>query len=67
MRGGGGNNLRSFLLFPYKFKGDSGGPLVLHGEQVGIVSWSIKPCGQYPGVFTKVSHYRDWIYQITGV
>ncbi|XP_036324593.1 chymotrypsin-2-like [Rhagoletis pomonella] len=44
--------------------GDSGGPLLSEGHvQLGIVSWSIKPCGTppYPGVYTKVSHYVDWI------
>ncbi|XP_037952058.1 chymotrypsin-2-like [Teleopsis dalmanni] len=44
--------------------GDSGGPLLLDGQvQLGIVSWSIKPCtvAPYPGVYTKVSHYIDWI------
>lgn len=31
--------------------GDSGGPLLVNGIQVGIVSWSVKPCGiaPYPG------------------
>ncbi|XP_017122449.2 transmembrane protease serine 9 [Drosophila elegans] len=43
--------------------GDSGGPLIYNGQQVGIVSWSIKPCTAppYPGVYTKVSQYIDWI------
>ncbi|XP_026839785.1 chymotrypsin-2 [Drosophila erecta] len=43
--------------------GDSGGPLIYNGQQVGIVSWSIKPCtvAPYPGVYTKVSQYVDWI------
>ncbi|XP_071054056.1 chymotrypsin-1-like [Onthophagus taurus] len=43
--------------------GDSGGPLTLHGTQVGIVSWSYKPCTitGYPGVYTRVSHYITWI------
>uniref|UniRef100_A0A0A1WVC7 Trypsin-1 n=1 Tax=Zeugodacus cucurbitae TaxID=28588 RepID=A0A0A1WVC7_ZEUCU len=44
--------------------GDSGGPLLYKGSiQLGIVSWSIKPCGirYYPGVYTKVSHYIGWI------
>lgn len=45
--------------------GDSGGPLVHNGIQVGIVSWSIKPCAvaPYPGVLTKVSYYVDFINQ----
>lgn len=36
---------------------------------MGIVSWSIKPCGvaPYPGVFTEVSHYIEWIEENTGI
>ncbi|XP_062541296.1 chymotrypsin-2-like [Armigeres subalbatus] len=47
--------------------GDSGGPLLHNGIQVGIVSWSIKPCtiAPYPGVLTKVSHFIEFIYQHT--
>ncbi|XP_051866061.1 complement factor I isoform X2 [Pristis pectinata] len=48
-------------------KGDSGGPLVCTDERNeayvwGVVSWGEK-CGEpgYPGVYTKVSHYFDWI------
>ncbi|XP_034662529.1 chymotrypsin-2 [Drosophila subobscura] len=43
--------------------GDSGGPLLYGGMQVGIVSWSIKPCtvAPYPGVYCKVAQYVDWI------
>ncbi|PNF33082.1 hypothetical protein B7P43_G16109 [Cryptotermes secundus] len=43
--------------------GDSGGPLIAGGHQVGIVSWSVKPCtvAPYPGVYTEVAHYVDWI------
>lgn len=46
-----------------------GGPLLVDGVQVGIVSWSIKPCGlaPYPGVFTEVSHYIEWIEENTGI
>lgn len=46
--------------------GDSGGPLLYNGSiQLGIVSWSVKPCAvyPYPGVYTKVSHYINWIQQ----
>lgn len=30
---------------------------------MGIVSWSVKPCtiAPYPGVFTKVAEYVNWI------
>lgn len=48
--------------------GDSGGPLVWQGQIIGVVSWSIKPCAQrYPGVYAKVSQYREWIRGQTGV
>lgn len=47
--------------------GDSGGPMVYNGMQVGVVSWSVKPCTRpdYPGVYTKVSRYVDWIESTT--
>lgn len=48
-------------------QGDSGGPLISDDYHVGIVSWSHKPCANWPGVFTKVSHYRDWVRSISGV
>ncbi|XP_022911899.1 chymotrypsin-2-like [Onthophagus taurus] len=49
--------------------GDSGGPLTVNGTQYGIVSWSVKPCAVagYPGVYSKVSTYRQWIYNKTGI
>ncbi|XP_017770207.1 PREDICTED: chymotrypsin-1-like [Nicrophorus vespilloides] len=47
--------------------GDSGGPLYSNDVQVGIVSWSIKPCASrgHPGVFTKVAKFVRWINQHT--
>ena len=49
------------------FQGDSGGPLIVQNangdyEQIGIVSFG-EGCAlpDKPGVFTKVSNYRDWI------
>lgn len=48
-------------------QGDSGGPLVLkksdeRWEQIGVVSWG-RECArpQYPGVYTRVTKFYDWI------
>ncbi|RXN08420.1 complement factor I [Labeo rohita] len=53
-------------------QGDSGGPLVCTDASGlsyvwGIVSWGNK-CSEpnYPGVYTKVAHYFDWIRFHTG-
>lgn len=51
-------------------QGDSGGPLMTFDStasvwrQVGIVSWG-QGCAEpnYYGVYTKLSHYADWIVQ----
>ncbi|XP_040575116.1 trypsin epsilon [Lepeophtheirus salmonis] len=43
--------------------GDSGGPLICNGKGLcGIASWGYE-CGldKYPGVFTNVGKYIDWI------
>ncbi|KAG5669920.1 hypothetical protein PVAND_000210 [Polypedilum vanderplanki] len=47
--------------------GQIGGPLLVDGVQVGIVSWSIKPCTvpPYPGVFTSIGPYINWIMDNT--
>ncbi|KAJ6645690.1 Chymotrypsin-2 [Pseudolycoriella hygida] len=46
-------------------KGDSGGPLVLRQgsnvQLVGIVSFGMPCADGYPDVYTKVSHYLNWI------
>lgn len=51
-------------------KGDSGGPVVGYYSQalVGIVSWGKAECGGNgePGVYTRVSQYRDWIVRQIG-
>lgn len=47
-------------------EGDSGGPLTYKNsqgnrEQIGIVSWGMGCANGYPGVYTRVSAYRNWI------
>lgn len=51
-------------------QGDSGGPLVVNTssgvQQVGIVSWGFGcAAAGYPGVYTRVSAFKDWIAAIT--
>lgn len=49
--------------------GDSGSPVVIDRRQAGVVSWGVE-CGLalgYPGVYTEVAAYRDWIALHAGV
>src|SRR5262249_22043177 len=53
-------------------QGDSGGPLIMNDAngcpwQVGIVSWG-EGCAERKayGVYTRISHYADWIQNHTG-
>ncbi|KAL7305310.1 hypothetical protein TKK_0002441 [Trichogramma kaykai] len=43
-------------------QGDSGGPLAIDYRLAGVVSWG-NGCAlpEYPGVYTEVAAYRDWI------
>lgn len=48
--------------------GDSGGPLVVGGVEVGIVSFGTEECESgYPSAFTRVSYFRSWIEQNSGI
>lgn len=44
--------------------GDSGGPLVIDRKLVGLVSWGFG-CAKpgYPGVYTNVAYFKDWVDQ----
>lgn len=48
-------------------QGDSGGALIVDQMVVGIVSWSKKPCGEFPGVFSSVPAHFDWIREKSGL
>lgn len=63
-----------FKLFNCRFsiqlKGDSGGPMVIQRPDKrfllsGVISWGIG-CAEpnQPGVYTRISEFRDWINQI---
>uniref|UniRef100_A0A1A9X1D6 Peptidase S1 domain-containing protein n=1 Tax=Glossina brevipalpis TaxID=37001 RepID=A0A1A9X1D6_9MUSC len=58
-------NLCASDLYKGQCSGDSGGPLLYNNIQIGIVSWSLKPCASKPGIFTNLSYYTKWIKTIT--
>ncbi|KAL1501682.1 hypothetical protein ABEB36_006967 [Hypothenemus hampei] len=47
---------------------DAGDPLVVDGIQVGLVSFESSVCGSgLPSVFSRVSFFREWITETSGV
>ena len=62
------NHLFQSILGQDSCQGDSGGPLiVMDGDKGlmylrGIVSFGTNKCGHgYPGVYTDIAYYVDWI------
>ena len=50
------------------FQGDSGGPMVCGNTLVGVTSWGEGGCGAgKPAVYSRVTYFRDWIREETGV
>ncbi|XP_060533414.1 brachyurin-like [Cylas formicarius] len=48
--------------------GDSGGPLTVNGVQVGVVSFGNNVCSAgFPTAYARVSAFRSWIQQNSGV
>jgi len=60
----------SITIMCKTFQGDSGGPMVIQRPDkrwllAGVISWGIG-CAEpnQPGVYTRISEFREWINQI---
>lgn len=50
------------------YQSDFGGPMAINGRLAGIASWGNDCVHPYwPGVYTEVAKYRDWIKEHAGV
>lgn len=60
-----GNEIDSSGFTTDTCSGDSGSPMICNGKIVGVTSYGMG-CGEpkFPGVYTKVSAFKDWIYTI---
>ena len=49
-------------------QGDSGGPVTQGGMVIGATSWGFG-CAypNYPGVYTDIAQFRDWVEEQTGI
>ena len=59
-------NESNFFFLSFSFQGDSGGPLVVQENDgrftlAGIISLSACGYKELPGVYTRVSVFRNWI------
>ena len=59
-----------FTLFKINFliQGDSGGPLSIDGTVYGLTSFGSSKCAAgHPSAFTRVSEFREWIRNHSGI
>ncbi|CAG2224542.1 Trypsin beta,Trypsin delta,Chymotrypsin-like serine proteinase,Trypsin alpha,Chymotrypsin A,Trypsin delta/gamma-like protein CG30031,Chymotrypsin B [Mytilus edulis] len=47
--------------------GDSGGPMICQSKLAGATSWGSGSCSGKPTVYTRVSQFRKWIRDQTGI
>lgn len=58
------------FMFPKFLKFDSGGPLVCRSLEdkewiiLGVISYGIRCASGFPGIYTRVASYSDWINHV---
>ena len=62
------SEIDKFLIYFY-IQGDSGGPLIFNGALVGVTSFGAAAGCEagYADAFSRVSYFREWIKEKTGV